>query len=79
MGLFLYRILIGGAGLLAASTFAFAGEQTLEFKFVIKLLEPKVLEAANTDGNTMIASEAGLDFAVKAVEGIPADVRCPAR
>jgi hypothetical protein len=54
---FLYRTLIGGAGLLAASTFAFAGEQTLEFKFVIKLLEPKVLEAANTDGNTMIASK----------------------
>jgi hypothetical protein len=35
MGRFLYRTLIGGAGLLAASTLAFAGEQVLEFKFVI--------------------------------------------
>jgi hypothetical protein len=43
--------------LLAASTFAFAGEQILEFKFVIKLLDPKVLEAANIDGQTMIASK----------------------
>jgi hypothetical protein len=57
MGRFLYRTLIGGAGLLAASTFAFAGEQILEFKFVIKLLDPKVLEAANIDGQTMIASK----------------------
>jgi hypothetical protein len=57
MGRFLYRTLIGGAGLLAASTFAFAGEQVLEFKFVIKLLDPKVLEAANIDGQTMIASK----------------------
>jgi hypothetical protein len=54
---FLYRTLIGGAGLLAASTFAFAGEQVLEFKFVIKLLDPKVLEAANIDGQTMLASK----------------------
>jgi hypothetical protein len=43
--------------LLAASTFAFAGEQILEFKFVIKLLDPKLLEAANIDGPTMIASK----------------------
>ena len=57
MGRFLYRTLLGGAGLLAASTFAFAGEQVLEFKFVIKLLDPKVLEAANIDGQTMIASK----------------------
>jgi hypothetical protein len=57
MGRFLYRTLIGGAGLLAASTFAFAGEQVLEFKFVIKLLDPKVLEAPNIDGQTMIASK----------------------
>jgi hypothetical protein len=49
----MYRTLIGGAGLLAASTFAFAGEQILEFKFVIKLLDPKVL----IDGQTMIASK----------------------
>ena len=43
--------------MLAASTFHFAGEQILEFKFVIKLLDPKVLEAANIDGQTMIASK----------------------
>jgi hypothetical protein len=57
MGRFLYRTLIGGAGLLAASTFAFADEQVLEFKFVIKLLDTKVLEAANIEGQTMIASK----------------------
>ena len=28
-----------------------------EFKFVIKLLDPKVLEAANIDGQRMIASK----------------------
>jgi hypothetical protein len=57
MGRFLYSTLIGGAGLLAASTLAFAGEQVLEFKFVIKLLDPKVLEATNISGQTMIASK----------------------
>jgi hypothetical protein len=57
MGRFLYRTLIGGAGLLASSTFAFAGEQALEFKFVLKLLDPKVIEAPNIDGQTMIASK----------------------
>ena len=41
MGRFLYSTLIGWAGLLAASAFAFAGEQVLEFKFVIKLLDPR--------------------------------------
>ena len=57
MGRFLYRALIGGTALLAASRLAFAGEQVLEFKFVIKLLDPKVLEAANIDGRTMMASK----------------------
>ena len=57
MGRFLYSTLIGWAGLLAASAFAFAGEQVLEFKFVIKLLDPKVLEAPNIAGQTMMASK----------------------
>jgi hypothetical protein len=58
MGRFLYRTLIGGAGLLAASTFAFAGEQVLEFKLVTKLLDPKVVQAANIDGQTMSTGNA---------------------
>jgi hypothetical protein len=44
--------------LLAASTFAFAGEQVLEFKLVTKLLDPKVVQAANIDGQTMSTSNA---------------------
>jgi hypothetical protein len=54
MGRFLFRTLIGGAGLLVSSTFAFAGEQVLEFKLVTKLLDPKVVQAANIDGQTMM-------------------------
>jgi hypothetical protein len=55
---FLFRTLIGGAGFLAASTFAVAGEQVLEFKLVTKLLDPKVVQAANIDGQTMSTSNA---------------------
>jgi hypothetical protein len=58
MGRFLFRTLIGGAGLLVSSTFAFAGEQVLEFKLVTKLLDPKVVQAANIDGQTMMTSNA---------------------
>jgi hypothetical protein len=58
MGRFLYRTLIGGAGLLAASTFAFAGEQVLEFKLVTKTIDPKIVQAANIEGQTMSTSNA---------------------
>jgi len=37
-------ILIGAAAVIAASSTALAGEQTLEFKLVIKALDPTVLK-----------------------------------
>ena len=51
------RFLIGAASLIAASTAALAGEQVLEFKFVTKPIDPKVVEATNIEGQTMIASK----------------------
>jgi hypothetical protein len=40
---------MGAASLIAASTAAFAGEQTLEFKLVTKALDPKVVNASLTE------------------------------
>ncbi len=51
-------MLIGTAILVASSSIAFAGEQTLEFKLVVKSLDPMVLQAANVDGQTMTATKA---------------------
>ena len=51
-------ILVGAAALIATSSIAFAGEQTLEFKLVTKALDPMVLQAANVDGQTMMATKA---------------------
>ena len=53
-----YGMLIGAAAVLATSSIAFAGEQTLEFKLVTKALDPMVLQAANVDGQTIMASKA---------------------
>jgi hypothetical protein len=55
---YLSGISIGATALVATSPIAFAGEQVLEFKLVTKLLSPTVLEAANIEGQTMIASKA---------------------
>jgi hypothetical protein len=52
------RFLIGAASLITASTAALAGEQVLEFKLVTKLLDPKIVQAANIDGQTMSTSNA---------------------
>jgi hypothetical protein len=54
----LYGILIGAAAVVATSSIVFAGEQKLEFKLVTKLLDPKIIEAANIDGQTMMSSRA---------------------
>jgi hypothetical protein len=52
-------ILIGAAAVVATSSIAFAGEQKLEFKLVTRLVNPTtVVEAANIEGQTMIASKA---------------------
>jgi hypothetical protein len=51
-------MLVGAAAVVASSSFAFAGEQTLEFKLVVKTLDPLVLQAANVEGQTMTASKA---------------------
>ena len=51
-------MLIGAAALIASSGIAFAGEQTLEFKLVVKSLDPMVLQAANVEGQSMMASKA---------------------
>jgi hypothetical protein len=51
-------LLIGTSSLIAASTIAFAGEQVLEFKLVTKLIDPKIVEAANIEGQTMMTSKA---------------------
>ena len=53
-----YGILIGAAAVVATSSIAFAGEQKLEFKLVIKLLDPTIVEAANIDGQKMMTSRA---------------------
>ena len=54
-----YGVLMGTAALVAASSIAFAGEQHLEFKLVTRLVQPTtVVEAANIEGQTMIASKA---------------------
>jgi hypothetical protein len=53
-----YGILIGAAAVVATSSIAFAGEQKLEFKLVIKLLDPTIVEAANIDGQKMMTSKA---------------------
>ena len=52
------RFLIGAASLIAASTAALAGEQVLEFKLVTKAIDPKVVQAANIEGQTMSTSNA---------------------
>jgi hypothetical protein len=52
------RFLMGAASLITASTAAFAGEQVLEFKLVTKLIDPKIVQAANIDGQTMATSNA---------------------
>ena len=52
------RFLIGAVSLIAASTAALAGEQVLEFKLVTKLIDPKIVQAANIDGQTMSTSNA---------------------
>jgi hypothetical protein len=51
-------MLIGAAALVAGSSIALAGEQTLEFKLVTKALDPTILQAANVDGQQMMASKA---------------------
>jgi hypothetical protein len=51
-------MLMGAVALVANSSIAFAGEQTLEFKLVVKSLDPMVLQAANVDGQTMTATKA---------------------
>ena len=51
-------MLVGATALIASSSFALAGEQTLEFKLVVKTLDPLVLQAANVEGQTMSASKA---------------------
>ena len=51
-------MLLGAAALMVTSSIAFAGEQTLEFKLVVKTLDPLVLQAANVEGQTMSASKA---------------------
>jgi hypothetical protein len=52
-------LLTGATALLVTSTIAFAGEQVLEFKLVTRLVNPTtVVEAANIEGQTMIASKA---------------------
>ncbi len=50
--------LIGVASLIAASTAALAGEEVLEFKLVTKMIDPKIVQAANIDGQTMSTSNA---------------------
>jgi hypothetical protein len=52
------EFLIGAASLVAASTGALAGEQILEFKLVTKVIDPKIVQAANIDGQTMMTSNA---------------------
>src|SRR3954465_5187894 len=52
------RFLISAASLIAASTAALAGEQVLEFKLVTKMIDPKIVQAANIDGQTMMTSNA---------------------
>jgi hypothetical protein len=54
----LSRFLIGAACLIAASTAAVAGEQVLEFKLVTRAIDPKVVQAANIEGQTMSTSNA---------------------
>jgi hypothetical protein len=50
--------LLGAASLIAASTAALAGEQVLEFKLVTKAIDPKIVQAANIEGQTMSTSNA---------------------
>jgi hypothetical protein len=50
--------LIGAVSLIVASTAALAGEQVLEFKLVTKVIDPKIVEAANIEGQTMMTSRA---------------------
>jgi hypothetical protein len=52
------RFLIGAVSLVAASTAALAGEQVLEFKLVTKTIDPKIVQAANIEGQTMSTSNA---------------------
>ena len=52
------RFLVSAASLIAASTAALAGEQVLEFKLVTKMIDPKIVQAANIDGQTMMTSNA---------------------
>ena len=47
------KFLIGAASLIAASSAALAGEEVLEFKLVTKMIDPKIVQAANIDGQTM--------------------------
>ena len=54
----LCEMLVGAAALVASSSFALAGEQTLEFKLVVKSRDPMVLQATNVDGQTMMATKA---------------------
>ena len=49
-----FRFLIGLAALFAASAAAFAGEQVIEFRYVIHPLEVKTFEAPNIEGQTMV-------------------------
>jgi len=50
--------LVGAASLIVASTAALAGEQVLEFKLVTKTIDPKIVQAANIEGQTMSTSNA---------------------
>jgi hypothetical protein len=49
-----FGILIGVAALFAASAAAFAGEQVIEFRYVIHPLEVKTFEAPKIEGQTMV-------------------------
>src|SRR5204863_9394478 len=46
-----------GAALVIAASTALAGEQVLEFKLVTKPIDVKVIEAANVEGQTVMAGK----------------------
>ena len=58
MGISIGPLLLAGATVFSTSSFAFAGEQVLEFKFVTKRMDAKVVEAPKIDGQTLMVSKA---------------------
>ena len=51
-------LLLAGAMVFSTSSVAFAGEQLLEFKFVTKRIDAKIVEAPKIDGQTLMVSKA---------------------